>query len=323
MGSKFKGVVGIARAADASSVVAPKHYLPCSSAMIDDTPIVYETDSIVSPDTLLGIGDGHKHTFSVDGIECTVDQLGYLMWLALGAQTGTTTVTLTPAAVQEYLCLQIDLGLQIGLTGSDTTMIGVGGKIGTLRCEITKHGFAKVAISGQLCDLGTEGASLTAVVPTGADEAPLSWQSLKDGSVQLGFPSLSADTQLTRVAFEISRELDDDSGVDLGSAQPAEINEGKRVVTWELDKQFRGNAKTAYDAWKAQSTGGILITPTNGGNIIVIGSLATQVVGGFAKEVGASAESIMGTLQLRAHTNNGAQDVITAVMTGTATGPLT
>lgn len=320
MGSKFNGVVAIGRATAFDNDAAAKHYLQCGTATIDDTPIIYERDSIVSPDVELGIGGGHKHTFSIDGIELPMDHLGYLLWLALGTQSGTTTHTLTPASAQDYLCIRLDRGLQIGAGGTDSTQVLLGAKIGNLRLEIPKKGFAKCSISGVACDLATADTELTATIPTGANNAPVSWQAIKDGYFKVGYPSTpAADTEITRFALDISRELDEEDGVDLGSDQPTAINEGKRVVTWEVDKQFSGNAKTAYDAWLAQTQVGLDIDMTVGAYSAVLTAAYGNVIGSFAKEVGASAESIMATLQVRTHRNNSSTPVLQAIVTDSET----
>ena len=203
---------------------------------------------------------------------------------------------------------------------ADTTQILVGGKISSLRVEIPKKGFAKASFSGVGCDLGTAGTSLTATIPTGANNAPVSWQSLKDGYFKLGYPSTpAADTEITRLAFDISRELDEEDGVDLGSDQPTAINEGKRVITWEIDKRFSGTAKTAYDAWLAQTNVGIDADLTVGAYSAVLTSDYCQWAGSFAKEIGASAESIMATLQLKAHRFNTTVETMQAVVTDSET----
>ncbi len=321
MGNKFEGVVGIARATTASAVVAPKHYLQCGTATIDDTPIVYDRDAITSPEVEYSIGGGHKHTFSVEGIELPIGHLGYLLWLALGSDTWDTDHhDIVPQASQEYLCLQIDRGLQIGAGGTDEAQVLVGAKIQNFRLEIPRKGFGKASISGVACDLGTEGSSLTNVVPTGANNAPVSWQSMKDGYFKLGYPtSPAADTEITRFALEIARELDDEDGVDLGSDQPTQINEGKRTITYEVDKHFSGNAKTAYDAWEAQTEVGLDVDLTVGSYSCVLTSAYGHIIGSFAKEIGASAEAIMGQLQVKCHRNNTSTPTLAAVVTD-ATG---
>ncbi len=310
MGSKFEGVVGIAKAADATTPVAPVHYLQCASANIKGVPIVYEQDSNIQADPGMALGGGHNYSFSVDGIEVSAGVLNYLLWLMLGAQTGTTTKTLTPAATQDFLCLQVERGLDIG--SSQPVEILVGAKMSSLRLEVSKKGFAKVSIAGVGCDLATPGSTLTSTLLTGADNAPCSWQALKDGDFKIGYPgSPSQDDEIQRFAIEITRELDEQAGVDLGSDQPTAIQEGKRSVTIEIDKQFSGNAATSYAAWLAQTEVGIDVKFLTGTNFTQFVILNAMITGNFAQEIGANAESVMATLAAKANRDNNVAVVLT------------
>lgn len=317
MGSKFTAVCGFAAAADAVTPAAPKHYAQAASVSIDDSPIVYERESMLSADAYGAEAAGHQHTFSIEGMEVPVGHLGYLLWLALGAEaTYVSSHLITPTHTQKFMCIEIDRTLEIGTSGQVTEIL-LGAKIQNLRFELTKKTFAKVSISGPFCDLGTPTTTLTATIPTGANEAPISWKTLlaaNSGYFKLGYggAAVASDTEIQRIAFEIAREIDTDAGVDLGSDQPTDLYEGKRTVTFEVDKQFSGNAKTARDAWLAQSSVELDMLSTVGSYSANILIAASEIVGGFVKEVGADAASTMATLSCRAHRNNGASPVISA-----------
>lgn len=315
MGSKFAGIVGIAKAADATTIAAPKHYLQCASAVITGEPIVYEQDSNIQADPGMAYGAGHNYSFAIDGIEAPIAHLGYLLWLMLGTEGSYSSGhVLSPGATQDYCCIQIDRGFQIGAGGSDTTEILLGAKLNSLKIEVPKQGFAKCSIAGVGCDLDTPGTNLSASIPAGADNAPISWQAMKDGAFKLGYPGSPAeDNEIQRFAIDITREMDADAGVDLDADQPTGINEGKRSVTFEVDKQFSGNAKTAYDAWLNQTEVGLDVLLTVGAFTMTLVVVNSMVTGSFAKEIGSAAESVMATLQCKANRDNSAVDVLSSL----------
>lgn len=325
MAGKFKGVVGIAAAADATTKVAPAHYLQCASASFDDDPIVAVRDSIGSPDPYGADSYGHQHKFSIEGIELPCEHLGYLLWLFCGSDTyqaGDPNHSVVSVNNSKYACIQLMLNSAVDLGSSAPTQVALGARIESFKLDIPKKGFAKMSISGPFADLDAPEGVLMHVQPTGADEAPFSWKALQDASgfVKLGYDgaSASADTEIQAIRIEGSREMNVDDGVDLGSDQPTSIPEGKRVVTWEVDKQFSGNAATAYASWLAQELLELDIKGIVGTHDarILIGS--SEFAGGYAKEIGASADSVMATISGRAHRNDGAEALLSAFINDAA-----
>lgn len=316
MGSKFNGVVGIARSADASTPVSPAHILQCGTATIDGEPIVYEREANASLDIEGAEYGGHKHTWSIDGIEAPIGHLGYILWLLLGSETYSSGHILTPGTAQQYACIQIMRNPDLDLDGSThPTEVLLGGKINRARLEITKKGFGKLALAGVGADRD-HAAALTRSTPTGADNAPVSWAALKgSGYVHLGYDAAAgSDTEIRRVALEVTQALNDDDGVDLGSDQPTQINEGRRTVTWQFDKLFSGNARDAYEAWLNQQIVTVDVNLVVGAYSANLISGKAHVVGRFAQEIGASEEAVMATLECRANKGNGLAVALSATV---------
>lgn len=328
MSARFKGVVGIAAAADASSLVAPVHYLQCGNANIEGTPNVAYRDSVATPDAAGADPYGHALTFSVTGIETPVEHFGYLWWLALGLDTfGGGSHVLTPTTEQKYLCLQIMRNSAVDLGSSDPTEVGLGGKIASIKTTFTRGGFAKTDISGPIASIGTPQSALTQAIPTGADEAPLSWKALQhaSGDFQIGYDgaAVASDGEIQGFMLEYTRELDDESYRDLDSDQPSQILEGRRGVSLEVVKRFRGNAAAGYSAWLNQEAVEIDANGVIGTHDFQIEIPTSEVSGPYSGEIATSAESVDAKLSAVAHRGDMADVLLRLTTTDAEVGAYT
>lgn len=306
---KWKGRAGLARTADAVSEASPQVYPLADTINAEGVPVSYERVTSQKPDIFHIEQSGFDWSWTIDGMQASPFDFGYLAWLALGADAfATATHTITPADDSQYFNLKIDRGLT--LDGNGPTQSIKGCRIGSFSFEQSLRDYAKLAVSGLACDLvATEAAALSVTIPEGDDDQPLSWAGLVDASgfFKVGYNggAVADDDDIQGWKMELTREQVY-AGIDLGASQPDAINEGGRELTVELSKEFTGStAQDAYKTWKDTAKVALDVRYQVGANYVRIEIPQLEVVGAFGGEIGTGNESIMGTLSLKATKKSG------------------
>lgn len=229
---------------------APEEILVCESFQMSGVPVTYEQINNQTPDNLQINDAGKNCSFDVSGCEPNVRQLGRIMALAFGGDSlseGAHLITPTNGA-SKFLAIYRDLKQAIG-TATNTTEVGLGGKIGAMSMAISRNTFVKLGFSGAFCAYGAPRAGLTAVAP----EFPLSWHSLRAGDCKIGLNGATPTSERTFNSFNMSytREQNTDDNVVLDSDQPNDITEGGRTFEFEIGRKFdSAQALAEYGAWE-------------------------------------------------------------------------
>lgn len=311
---KWQGKAGLARTADAVSEANPQVYPLADTINAEGVPVSYERVTSQKPDIFHIEQSGYDWSVTVDGMQASCFDFGYLMWLALGGDSFLTdTHTITPTDNSQYFNLKIDRGLT--LDGNGPTQSIKGCRIGAISLEQPLRDYAKVSVSGLACAMNqTEGGTLSVTIPEGDDDQPLSWAALAhaSGFFKIGYNGAAAtqDDDIQGWKFELTREQIY-AGIDLGASQPEAINEGGRELTAEVTKEFIGaGAQNAYKAWKDTEKVELDVRYQVGANYYRIQIPQMEVVGAFGGEIGTGNESIMGVLSLKA-TKKAATNIMT------------
>ena len=185
---------------------------------------------------------GFEYEWSMSGIEPNANIFGYLAALGMGLNSyALTVVTITPADGADIPYCNVLRGVGYDLGTSMPTERLVGAKVGTFALEVKQEEFAVMSCGGMAADMGAVAAALVPSVPTGANEAPLSWSALKAGYFKVGVAggAVAADNDITGFKLEFTQSLFE-SGRTLGSVQPARIIPGMIGVTFDIEKEFSG-----------------------------------------------------------------------------------
>jgi len=311
---KRTGAVAIARTVSATATATPKHTLICDSGGITSKPFMYERTSL-GADKAAPQPAGFDHSFSFSGAEVNCEQLGYLIWLFLGSETFDDVNdihNLAPVDVPQYLEFFADTVHEV--TSGNPTRTLLGAMLDSLTLNIQPRAFLKVDGSGVGCDLGADVAALSRDLPAN----PLSWLSLRAGSIQIGYNggALSQDTSVRGVKIDFKRTLNTDENIDLTGDQPTGVTAHGRTLEFEITRQFSGSQATSeYNAWKNQQEVAITVNlSANGGTEYVSINIPHAVpVDSYVGEVGASDDSIMATLKCEAFIS-GTDDLVTAAV---------
>jgi hypothetical protein len=312
---KWKGGVAVVRASSATHEPASGFVYPMAeSAQIEGAPILYTRLPYAIPDPdRVGLG-GFEFSWRIDGITPNCMVFGYLMALALGNDSWNGIGgyhSLRPDDDAQYLNVLIDRGLDLGT--SEPTERLVGAKITGWTLEFKHNEYAKLSVSGVGANLGSLAAALAPSIPTGDDDEPLGWHHLRNGYVRLGYNggAVADDNDITGFTITYNRPpiL---SGRDLGSAQPTEIFNAARELTFSITKEFSGSgAVNMYNAWKNQQEVEFTWRAEVGSapNYVSQASVYGYVSRSFAGEVGAGEDVIEGTLECLVY-KKGTDDLI-------------
>lgn len=248
--SKREGAVGIAYQADpGTAATAAVFDVICDDCNIPGDPIKYERVNNINAEHLGSQNGGLDVKFNMDGIEPNAALMGYLIWLFGGGYTRPTTIhQLSQVFDSKYLTMFKDQGDGFG-SSDEQVQIGVGGRIDSLTIDQQVKAFAKVGISGMMCDKDVDGTPLAPSVSLVAADAPLSWAALQAGDFKLGYDSLTTvtDDNITGLKLTMTRALSY-GGVKLGGNQPDSIVQGARAIMLEYTRDFEGDtaAKAEY-----------------------------------------------------------------------------
>jgi len=303
--AKWDGAVAVALASSATDEpgVTNAVYPIAESAQIEMEPITYERRTILA-DLDYIIAAGFNYTWAINNIRPNANVFGYLMMLALGTDTWSSTKhILTPSDDGLYCNVFIDRGLDLVGTSKPTQVL-VGAKVTGFTLEFPLKDNAILGLSGVGCDLGTELAALSPSVPTGDDEAPLSWKALQNGHFKVGLNagSTAQDDSIQGFKLEGSR-ASMPSGVSLGSDQPSAIHLGVREFFFEFTKEFATTTeKDQYIAHAAQQDIGVEFDAQMGSTpyYATMYEMRGKPVQTFAGEVGVADEIIMATMRCKA-----------------------
>jgi len=302
---KWKGKVAIVRAS--SGVIQPASgfmypVLMGGEAVIEGEPIIYERN--ITPDVDYDEFAGHNFRFSISGIVPNMNMAGYLWALALGDDSfSVATHTITPDDDQQYLVVFIDTGLDLGTSTPTIPLLGC--KIESLEMEIPFKGFAKCNISGPGCAIGPLSAALTPSIPSGADEKPIGWHSLKDaaGFFKLGLNGVAVAAIGTPKGLKISYGRPKvEGGLQLNTDQPTQIEDGSaRTLAFEFPMEWKGTitntSKEIYAAWLAGQRLALDIKGVEGAHSLEIVIPEAKMRVNALPSIGQADEIMMGIVQ--------------------------
>jgi len=301
---KWKGAAGLGYTGDATTaIVAGSETIYPIAETIDakGEPATYERVTSQQPDVLNINRAGMDYSYTVDGMQASCGDIGYLLWLALGSETYSAgDHQLSPADDSLYFGFNIDRKLDLGSTLYTERYVGC--KIGSLTIEQPLRDYAKVSFSGLCCDKhATNGGALDPSVSTDADNQPLDWGALIDtgsGSYcKIGYDGAgSQDNEVQGFKIELTRSQAY-GGYTQSGGQPTAILEGGRRLNFEITREFGGsNAIDDYNAWKDNESIEFSIRYDIGSHMFSFIVYEARVVGSFAGEIGAGEDAIMATL---------------------------
>lgn len=306
--SKWKGAAALAYTGDVSTVGAtPKVYPIAETIDAKGEPVTYERVTSQQPDVLNINRAGFNYSFSVDGMQASCGDLGYLAWLAFGGQAYATFHTISPADDTGYFNFRIDRKLDLGT--SQPTEEYAGCRIGSLSFEQPLRDYARVSFNGFAVDKGSPTAALSPTVPTDADNQPLDWGALGAGFLKLGYDGAATaqDNTVQSFKFELTRNQAY-AGFKVNTGQPGAVLEGGRRLTFELTREFSGaEAQAEYASWAANEHIEVDVQYTVGAHRFRFNFHELVVTGSYAGEVGAGEDAIMATLVATAVKPDGGQ----------------
>lgn len=309
---KWEGAVGYVRVASATATDSSPDVWPVAeSADAPGVPQVFRRNPTQTPDTYNINRAGENYSFTVEGMQGSCHDWLYTLACFSGDSGygfSTPTHTINPADHSEYLNYLIDRALDLGTSTPTQHLSGV--RIGQVTIEQPTREYAKMSLNGLACRMESSlVAPLTPVIPTGADDEPLSWASIANTGGAVGHFKIGYDTQtpsaednITSFKIELSRNQSY-ARYGFSSNQAGEINEGHRTVTCEIQKEFAGtDAKNAFLAWKNNQYVHLDVKWAVGAaNYVRIVIPYMRIMDAFAKEIGASDDAIMGTLMCEAY----------------------
>jgi hypothetical protein len=324
--AKWRAAIGLGNAAGPKVTAGPDIYALCETANIEGTPVLSERINNFDR-RVLGIDQyGHDFAFRIEGWEANCEHVGKLFFWLLGkdaisgAGPYVHTLTHDPAnPLPPYFVTQIDDLVDKGTSQETEELQGC--RLGALSIEFPEKSFAKVSVSGVGTQLGTPLASLTAVLPTGANEGPLSWaavQGVAGGGFKIGYDgsATAADNDVKSIKIDCNTPATP-QGTRLGDNQPGTINLGLIECVIEVTREFVGTtALDNYNAWVNQQRVDIDIKAEIGAHSVEWQIPHMVVNSPFRGEVGNSEESIMATGSFKAHLDPaGSDEYLTVIAT--------
>ena len=254
----WQGGVAIARAADSTTQVATANYryLVCDKGSISADPILAARTPGVVPDYDRIFAEGFKYGFSITGIEVSLNDLGYLLWLFQGHDTwdaGNSRHSVMSQNDRQYCNVAVDTvqDLAAGLP----TRVLLGAKIESMDFEVEFQNLVKVTIAGQACNIATPAARLTPSIPIDTSHAPLDWTHFVAGYFKMAFAagSLAANDDITKFKLAMKRPLIE-SGKSRARTYPSDLRDGIREYSFSFEQEA-GNAslKDLYAGFIAQT----------------------------------------------------------------------
>lgn len=303
--AKWEGAVAVVRATSASHAPSTGYQYPdAEEVSLGFKPVQAERVPAFFPDTDTILQFGHEGTWSIGNVRPNCRMFGYLLALGLGTSTYTTgTVQVLPSDDLAYANVLADYATQIGSTATHVTARALGAMVSDWTLEQQSNQLAALSLSGRFCNLGTAtDVALVPTIPTGTNEAPLSWLSLRAGTftVAIGSGTLGADSTVTGFRLGSVRGLTETGRGELGQNQPTGIRPGKRALTLDVMKEFSGTAAQAqYAAWIAQDIVKVQLRYTVGTNYVQSGTMVGKVIDSFPGNVGAGEDIIQAALKLK------------------------
>ena len=233
-----EGAFGISyESTPGTPLTGPVYYLPGEDGNIEMSPVTYERINNIGSEVIGAQQAGSDVAFSFSGLELSVEVVGYLVWLALGAEDNTTPGThiITPQFDQPTFTIWKDFGGTVATAvPSSRTLIATGCRLDSLSIMCERKSYAKISGSGIARGATLRTDTLTPSLDLSANAAPLSWNALRAGAFGIG--SGGGTTQfdaVKSVGITIERELAR-AGANLDSDDPSDIVEGGRPVTLEI-----------------------------------------------------------------------------------------
>jgi hypothetical protein len=292
------------RARQGEAPTTPYKYPDAGGCAIDGEPIIYEREPGSLPDVDFQKAAGKTWSWKMPNIQPNVNVFGWLMAQILGSDTWNTIPadhTIAPADDLPWLNVLKDDNLDRGTSTPTQRLLGA--KIGDFEFVQESNSIAKLTISGKGCDEGAAAAALTTSVPTGDNEAPLSWASLKAGYLKIGYAGAATaqDNDVTGFKIMGKRALVETGRGTLGSNQPTDLRPGKRKDFFiEITKEFSGASAIAmYTAWKNQSTVAVEIKYLVGTYSVISGVMTGEIVGSYPPEISADETVVVATLRIK------------------------
>ena len=302
---KRKGTAGIAIAnAYNHQPTSPAHVLVCDSCNLTGEPKTIEQTNNMTPDNAAIESVGKDCSFEFSGIEPNITQAGYIMAAAFGGDEIVSDAhVIEPGEDSLFIVPFKDLRNQVGATASQTTEVGLGGKIASLSFEVASKSFAKMSASGGVCDYGEPAATLAKALPA----FPLSSKSLRAGDYKIGLNGAApaSDRGIRGVKMDYAREQNLEDNTTLDSDQPNDITEGGRTFDFEITRQFAGaQALAEYNAWMNDQDVSLdiefITDPDGTPQSLRIEVPHARITGPYAGEIGTGEDPIMATLKCRA-----------------------
>lgn len=325
MPAKREVICGIALAsAYNQQPAAPQEILVCESFDMKGVPATYEQINNMTPDNLEINSAGLNCSFDVAGCEPNVRQLGRILALALGgdAIVADAHQIVPTVGASRFVALFRDLKVAIG-SGSNTTEVGLGAKIGGFSIDITRNKFVKLGFSGAFCNYGTPMASLVAVAPT----FPLSWHSLRAGTFKIGIDGSTPASERTIQAVKMTfgREQNTEDNIVLDSDQPDDITEGGRTFDLEITRKLVGAAAIAeYGAWRQGLEVGLefslVADPLGAPQSFLVVVPHARITDSYVQPTGTGNDPVLAILKCRVF-KSGVDDILTITADDNTTTP--
>lgn len=229
---------------------APVYYLTCDSANIGVMPRTYERVNNIGSE-IIGVQQSkYNASFDFSNAECSTEIMGYLLWLALGAEDNTTpgNHVITPQFEQQFMTAFKDVGGTFASSAQVQRLTM--GKLQSLTINQEMDAYAKISGSG----IGTEASVLASGFTPSLDlsggAAPLSWASLSDVSIGWNGGATASADYIKKFSISIERELQP-AAYKISTKLPSHISQGKRTVKISVTFDLLDSDANAAGAWAA------------------------------------------------------------------------
>lgn len=299
---------GIVRTATATATGTPVIFPMNESSKITPTPKKYQRVNSITPDVAGMKGAGFDVTTEFSGAELSCREMAYFLALFFGGYSydaGSETHTITPAQDSQYFYAVRDM--ESPVAGTDEAEAAIGCKVESLSIDQQSDAYAKVSMSAKACDFGSDVGFEPSLVLT-EDDAPLSWESLQDGTFNIGIgtDTPAADDGRTGVKLDFTR-VTNYGPVTLGNRQPTKLTQGERKIMIEAKRLFEGaQALAEYEALVASEKFGVVVTWSVGTHSLTVTIPNIEIMDAYTDETGASDDEVMATLSGTAYLADGA-----------------
>jgi len=294
---------------------SPVYFLVAESANIDLKPAHYKRINNIGAEVIGLQQSGYDASFSASNIEPNVEELGYLFWLALGAESNVTGVhTIPPVFDQPHLTAFVDRGGNYATNAVVERLIRA--RIKSLSLEQARAGYAKVSLEGTGCTIDDLSAGFTPSLDLTADGAPLSWASLNNFQVAWNGGAYAAADYVKALSIKVEREINP-AAFKISTNQPGQIAQGERNITFSFTFDLLDSDAQADGAWQAVKNGqnvgiqALWVTGTHNFSIEIPNAHITNSPPG---EIGAGADPQEWTVEAQAY-QAGSTATITAIAT--------